>query len=108
MDNIVTQDKMNDVFSKYMDKIYGGMYISDNSTNNGGSGFFIFNTDSSGNKEMIGKLVYIFDFKLTGHTLILNNNTLKRRIRNTFGNEWVNLVLTYFQQKFPKYDIQQF
>jgi hypothetical protein len=104
----MTQDKMNDVFSKYMDKIYGGMYISDNSTNNGGSGFYIFNADSSGNTEMIGKLVYIFDFKLTGHTLILNNNTLKRRIRNTFGNEWVNLVLTYFQQKFPKYDIQQF
>jgi hypothetical protein len=70
--------------------------------------FFIFNTDSSGNKEMIGKLVLLFDFTLTGYTLILNNNTLKRRIRNTFGNEWVNLVLTYFQQKFPKYDIQQF
>ena len=76
MDNIVTQDKMNDVFSKYMDKIYGGMYIPDNSTNNGGSGFFIFNTDSSGNKEMIGKLLLLYDFNLTGHTLILYNNTL--------------------------------
>ena len=106
----MTQDKMNDVFSKYMDKIYGGMYILDNSTNNVGSGFYIFNIDSSGNKELIGKLVFIFDFKfkLTDYTLILNNNTQKRRLRNMFGNEWVNLVLTYFQQKFPEYSIKKF
>jgi hypothetical protein len=94
---IINENRLHNIFYKYMEDNFGELSIDEYDE--------ITYKDSNGDDSPFGYIQYvssegkfIFYFYFNGR--------MEKSIASMFGNQWDNLLLKYLQERFPAYHIE--
>ena len=99
MDYKISEDRLNQVFSRFMEKTFGELFVPEERYPH------VKYKDSSGEDKMLGLIHY--DRYAARFVFVIDNDAKVKNIKNTFGDMWENLLLTYINNKFPGYNVEE-
>lgn len=105
MDYTISEDRLFEVFSHYMEKRFGELKI-EGDTEGDTEGDLVYS------KKKDGEVIYwgLFDYvRSAGQFMFIpysRNSQLFDNLKNTFGDVFDDMFLKYLQTKFPEYNIE--
>ena len=96
---IINENRLYNIFSKYMEDKFGELSIDEYDE--------ITYKDSNGDDSPFG---YIQHVRSEGKFIFYfyYNGRSEKSIQSMFGDQWDNLLLKYLQERFPTYHIEDF
>ena len=98
MDYKISEDRLFEVFSHYMEKRFGTIHIA----NYGNEVYFY----KDGTPTQLGYVEYIRSAGQFMFVLYSKHNQMFNGLKNTFGDVFDDLLLRYLQTNFPEYNIE--
>lgn len=99
MNYTISEDKLFEVFSKYMDKRFTELYVSD-------FDYILFLNPKDNQPVELGHIGYNRDSDQFMFSQNPRHNQMFMGFKNTFGDVFDDMFLKYLQTKFPEYNIE--